>query len=893
MTTFLDPTTLFPFSLDDFQLEAIAALNANRSVVVCAPTGSGKTLIGEFAIYRALNSNSRVFYTTPLKALSNQKLRDFRDRFGHDQVGLLTGDISINRDAPIVVMTTEIFRNMLYGTPIGEVGTSLEGLQTVVLDECHYMNDSQRGTVWEESIIYCPAEVQLVALSATVANSQQLTDWIDRVHGSTELIYSDFRPVPLKFYFCNQKGLFPLLDDQHQRLNPKLRAAGSRAKIAHKLPKHVAAKSGVPKPLIPTIGAVVSQLQNRDMLPAIYFIFSRRGCDQAIAELEGMTLVDQAESTKLRTQIDNFLASNPEVGRTNYVQALYRGIAAHHAGILPAWKGLVEELFQQGLVKVVFATETLAAGINMPARTTVISSISKRTDVGHRRLKASEFLQMAGRAGRRGMDLIGHVVTVQTRYEGAEEAADLATQPADPLVSQFTPSYGMVLNLLLTHSLEKSRDLVERSFGQYLSNLVLEPQSQNLELISREISRLGQELDQVDMAQFQAFEKLRERLRQEKTALKYLSEQAEEQRLTALAARLLLVENRTLALFKSSKGTVVSGVIVDRVPGSGQIPWLICLGCDRYWHVISHKEVLDLEEKPWGQPLTYPDELELKRGAMLKTDLNMGAIAAQIPSLSSAKPAPEVLTQLQRVQALEAEIAAHPVANWQDKSSIIKKSRKLEQLHKELEFKRTTLDQRRLQRWDEFIALVEVLREFNCLEWAGDPDRPQLQPTDLGESVSAIRGDNELWLGLAIASGDLDQLAPHHLATVCAALVTENSRPDSWVDYGLSPVVEEILDQLRHTRHQIFRIQKRYDVLIPVWLEYELSPLAEQWALGVEWLDLCSHSSLDEGDIVRILRRTLDFLCQIPHVPNLSESLYQSARQAIALIDRFPISELV
>lgn len=893
MITPLDPTTFFPFSLDDFQLAAIAALNANRSVVVCAPTGSGKTLIGEFAIYRALNSNLRVFYTTPLKALSNQKLRDFRQRFGEDQVGLLTGDISINRDAPIVVMTTEIFRNMLYGTPIGEVGTSLEGLQTVVLDECHYMNDSQRGTVWEESIIYCPAEIQLVALSATVANSQQLTDWIDRVHGRTELIYSDFRPVPLKFYFCNQKGLFPLLDDQNQRLNPKLRTPGSRAKLARKLPGHGAAKAGAVKPLIPTIAAVVSQLKNRDMLPAIYFIFSRRGCDQAIAELEGMTLIDQAESTKLRNQIDNFLASNPEVGRTNYVQALYRGIAAHHAGILPAWKGLVEELFQQGLVKVVFATETLAAGINMPARTTVISSISKRTDVGHRRLKASEFLQMAGRAGRRGMDAIGHVVTVQTRYEGAEEAAELATQPADPLVSQFTPSYGMVLNLLLTHSLEKSRDLVERSFGQYLSNLVLEPQTQNLELISSEIARLGQELDQVDMTKFQAFEKLRERLRQEKSALKYLSEQAEETRLTALAARLMVVKNGTLALFKSSKGTVVSGVIVDQVPGSGQIPWLVCLGCDRYWHVISHKEVLELEEKSWGQPLSYPGELELKRGAMLKTDLQIGAIAAQIPTLSAAKPSPEVLEQLQRVQALEVEIANHPVANWQDKSSIVKKSRKLEQLHRELEFKRSTLEQRRLKRWDEFIALVEVLREFNCLEWAGDPDRPQLQPTELGESVSAIRGDNELWLGLAIAGGELDHLAPHHLATVCGALVTENNRPDSWVDYGLSPVVEEVLDQLRHTRHQLFRIQKRYDVLIPVWLEYELSPLIEQWALGVDWLELCSHSSLDEGDIVRILRRTLDFLCQIPHVPNLSESLYQSARQAITLIDRFPISELV
>ncbi|NJO50398.1 MAG: DEAD/DEAH box helicase, partial [Leptolyngbyaceae cyanobacterium RM2_2_4] len=224
----LDLRVLFPFDLDDFQKQAIAALNAGRSVVVCAPTGSGKTLIGEYAIHRALERGKRVFYTTPLKALSNQKLRDFRDRFGVEQVGLLTGDVSVNRDAPIVVMTTEIFRNMLYGTPIGEVGVSLTNVEAVVLDECHYMNDRQRGTVWEESVIYSPPEVQLVALSATVANSDQLTDWIDRVHGPTELIYSDFRPVPLQFHFCNPKGLFPLLNRNQKSINPSLKRKGKQ-----------------------------------------------------------------------------------------------------------------------------------------------------------------------------------------------------------------------------------------------------------------------------------------------------------------------------------------------------------------------------------------------------------------------------------------------------------------------------------------------------------------------------------------------------------------------------------------------------------------------------------------------------------------------------------------
>ncbi|MEO1133558.1 MAG: DEAD/DEAH box helicase, partial [Cyanobacteria bacterium J06639_1] len=452
----LDPQQLYPFALDEFQLEAIAALNRDESVVVCAPTGSGKTLIGEYAIYRALANNCRVFYTTPLKALSNQKFRDFGEEFGRDRVGLLTGDVSINRDAPVVVMTTEIFRNMLYGTPIGEVGTSLEGVQAVVLDECHYMNDKQRGTVWEESIIYCPPSIQLVALSATIANSGQLTDWIDKVHGPTQLIYSDYRPVPLEFSFASKKGLYPLLEpDKTGQLvcNPRL-----KTKRPQKLMKRGE------RPPAPDRARLVQQLRNRDMLPAIFFIFSRRGCDSAVNEMGMVNLVESdRERDSLSKQIRQFCQENPEAVRRSQLDALYRGIAAHHAGILPAWKMLVESLFQQGLIKVVFATETLAAGINMPARTTVISSLSKRTDSGHRLLTASEFLQMSGRAGRRGKDTIGYVVTVQTPFEGAREAAYLATSEADPLVSQFTPSYGMVLNLLQKHTIDTARELVERS----------------------------------------------------------------------------------------------------------------------------------------------------------------------------------------------------------------------------------------------------------------------------------------------------------------------------------------------------------------------------------------------------------------------------------------------
>jgi len=339
----LDPAALFPFPLDDFQLEAVAALNQGHSVVVSAPTGSGKTLIGEYAIHRALAHGQRVFYTTPLKALSNQKLRDFREQFGADRVGLMTGDLTANREAPIVVMTTEIFRNMLYAE-IEDGEDPLEGVEAVVLDECHYMNDSQRGTVWEESIIHCPPAIQLVGLSATVANAGQLTDWIEQVHGPADLIVSDFRPVPLQFSFCSAKGLHPLLNDKGTGLHPNCKVW--RAPKGH----HRRGKNPKPpQPEPPSMGFMVAQLVERQMVPAIVFLFSRRGCDKAVRDLLKASLVNEQEARELRLALEAFAQTSPEAVRDGvHAEALLRGVAAHHAGVLPAWKELIEQLARAG-----------------------------------------------------------------------------------------------------------------------------------------------------------------------------------------------------------------------------------------------------------------------------------------------------------------------------------------------------------------------------------------------------------------------------------------------------------------------------------------------------------------------------------------------------------------
>ncbi len=911
----------FPFPLDSFQWEAIVALDRGKSVVVCAPTGSGKTVVGEYVIHRALDPQRvpaglspeeatlprRVFYTTPLKALSNQKFRDFCKLFGKDRVGLLTGDNAINRDAPVVVMTTEIFRNMLYGTPIGEVGISLQGVDAVVLDECHYMNDPQRGTVWEESIIYCPSQVQLLALSATVENGQQLRDWLTQVHGETELIYSNYRPVPLTFHYCQAKGrgLVPLLNEKGDAINPQLK---QKQKQKGQTTKHSA------KDMV-SYGYVLSLLKERDMLPAIYFIFSRRGCDRAVEEVSNLSLVDQDEAMELKIIIDAFLAEYPEAARAGQVEPLYRGIAAHHAGILPAWKGLVEELFQRGLIKVVFATETLAAGINMPARTTVISSLSKRSDRGHRLLTASEFLQMAGRAGRRGMDIQGHVVTIESPFESVKDAAHLATVGPDPLVSQFTPSYGMVLNLLQTHPLEEARQLVERSFGQYLSNMHLAPKEAAVTAMSEEVLRRWDAVKGCDVEVLDDYIKLRERLDEETRLLKVLQQQA-----AAVLARDITrtlpftIAGTTLSL----KGTHFPAkrprpaVLVSRVPGSGQSPHLLCLTRENRWHVVSTADVVGLHgEYPRlaaVDNLTPPENIIPKPGFHCAGDDETAAIAEKIPQPPPIEEsAPEVQVQLEVVQDVEQRLANHTVWQWGDPKTLLKAWRRVKKAEAELAEKQAELTAASQRYWQQFLNLMTVLEQMKALVNA--------QPTPLGELAAALRGDNELWLGLALSSGELEPLGPAAFAGVCAALLLENTRPDTWIGYTPSPDVMETLRALQPWQRHLNQQQRRYGVTMPVILDDTLAGLVEEWAFLGEavpdpvvpegaspeeveaasdsqtWAMFCTNTSLDEGDIVRILRRTLDFLSQIPHAPHVSPGVKRTARAAAAAMNRFPVNE--
>lgn len=956
---------LFPFQLDPFQVEAIAALNQGKSVVVCAPTGSGKTVIGEFATYRALHLGQRVFYTTPLKALSNQKFRDFQEKFATTEagieenvVGLITGDTVINPNASIVIMTTEIFRNMLYETPIGQVGTSLENVATVILDECHYISNRGRGTVWEESIIYCPPTIQLVALSATIGNPEELTDWINQVRKTAphidpdrtaislcELINSDFRPVPLRFYFSQKNGLYPLLNHQQTALNPRLKPKGNRKK------RKRIKRSDCPTPMM-----VVEQLYEKDLLPGIYVIFSRRECDRAVQKLEGVVLVSPEEAHALQYNLLTFfLAENPNLRETllkavatenpplydplkdfldtlspqsrlfpylaedeeskihlfgiladlcqlvrgEQLEPLTRGIAAHHAGILPLWKELVEQLFEVGLVKVVFATATLSAGINMPARTTVISALSKRTDTGHSMLTPSEFLQIAGRAGRRGMDEVGHVVAIQTPFEGATEAAYLATAESEPLRSCFTPSYGMVLNLLQKHSIQEAKDLLERSFAEYLAQLKLEPEQQAIANLSTELAKLDIELGGLQEKEIIEYEKLNARLKEEKRLLKILEDQAEEKRKKEISGQLGQLNIGDLVYLKGKRLRTSNpqlAVIVAMVPGSGQSYDLLCLGDNNYWYLVKRGDIVDFygASLPLSliDNLSIPDLRRLSLGRGPKGDDTAKAITQQISDRAFGRiTPPEVVEQQKRIDHVEGLLNNHPLTRSKDFKRLLKSHHQRlelrEQLHnRQIKFQK--LQSNQSYYWQEFLNLIEILREFDALD--------HYTPTPLGQAAATMRGENELWLGLVFMSGILNHLEPHQLAAAVSAIITETLRPDTWTNYLPSPEVLRLFREspeqgvsIGEMRRLLNQTQRRYQITIPVWLELELIGLVEQWALGGDWQELCENTSLDEGDLVRLLRRTIDLLWQIPQTPGISNYLAATAKEAIALLKRFPI----
>jgi len=459
------------FVPDAFQVTAFDALDGGRSVLVSAPTGSGKTAVADYAIARALADGRKAFYTTPLKALSNQKFAELAATYGYDRIGLLTGDVSHRPDADVVVMTTEVLRNMLFAR-----SPQLAGLGLVVLDEVHYLQDPYRGSVWEEAIILAPADVVLVCLSATVSNAAQLGAWLRAAHGPTEVIVEGHRPVKLHDHLAiaergsRRVALVPLLSKR--RLSPQAAALDQRLARLTRRPGGVRQS-----PLaVPRRTEIIEALSDRDMLPAIVFIFSRAACDDAVRQCldDGLRLTTPAERNEIRQRCEVRTEGLPDdelrvLGYGQWIAGLEAGVAPHHAGMIPAFREAVEECFTAGLLQVVFATETLSLGINMPARTVVIERLTKMRQHGRAGLTSGEYAQLTGRAGRRGLDSVGHAVVVWSPSVSVTELATLATSPAPELTSSFRASYNLAVNLVRRYAKDQAYEILDRSFAQFVS----------------------------------------------------------------------------------------------------------------------------------------------------------------------------------------------------------------------------------------------------------------------------------------------------------------------------------------------------------------------------------------------------------------------------------------
>ncbi len=470
-------TSLLKFPLDDFQTQSCRALAQGKGVLVAAPTGAGKTIVGEFAIHLAIEQDLKVFYTTPIKALSNQKYAEMVKRYGPERVGLLTGDSNQNSDAQIVVMTTEVLRNMIYAN-----SNNLISLGYVVMDEVHYLADRFRGAVWEEVILHLPKDVKIVSLSATVSNAEEFGAWLDEVRGDTEIIVSEIRPVPLNQHVLFGQDLLELFEGEgkEQRVNSELvqKHSNKMGQPSYRGQSQKGKRYGG-RPELNRIERaskpdIVEILEEADMLPAIFFIFSRAGCDAAVKACQSQTvrLTTTEEKQEIRRIVEEKVHSIADedlntLGYFDWLSGLERGVAAHHAGMLPAFKEVVEELFLRKLVKVVFATETLALGINMPARTVVLERLDKYNGEGRVQITPGEYTQLTGRAGRRGIDTEGHSVIQWGGQLEPSNVAGLASKRTYPLISPFRPTYNMAVNLIEAFGRERAREVLETSFAQF------------------------------------------------------------------------------------------------------------------------------------------------------------------------------------------------------------------------------------------------------------------------------------------------------------------------------------------------------------------------------------------------------------------------------------------
>jgi superfamily II RNA helicase len=860
----------YPYALDDFQVEAILAILEGSSVIVSAPTGAGKTLVAEFAIHDALAAKRRVAYTTPLKALSNQKYADFCRQFGVAEVGILTGDVKVNPRAPVLVMTTEILRNMFY------TGT-LEGLRHVVLDECHYMGDEGRGTVWEEIIVNAPKAVTLVALSATVANVREIADWIGLVHRPIRPIVHPHRPVPLEYHVADLSAEIHPLDAVR---TGRAKLVGIEGGGAERRGRFYARR-------VAAVPAVLEELESRGWLPAIYFIFSRAGCERAMDEVleEGRSLLDRARGREVERAIAEAIEESPTLGASalnqSIFQALRTGVGLHHAGILPSLKRLTEVLFERGLVRVVFATETMSLGIHMPARSVVLQGLTKRTDRGFRALTTNELTQMAGRAGRRGIDPEGQCVIALDARDSLAETLSVVDGSPEPIVSQFRLGFGSVALLVENVRDEAAiRRVVESSFGQYQS-------LRQIRHLEREVAEAQAALAEAERyeAPCGEFDRIG-RYRQLHAEVEARRRAAGARSRPARARALDDVEpGRVILLRQRGTGTglgVVVGVhrlrgdrvLIDTLLPHGSLVRAKAGNVKRvFWAtppLLLPPAVRNLAERHhgWGRDVR---EALARDGGTLLTRLGELDVRALVEQEGRGDPA----------EAL-ARIDCH-ACPWESRPRCEAAWKAVEKERTRLEHRRAALEGIRDAIWQEYRRVLEVLDAFDAVQ------RGVLRPK--GELVASLRHDHELLIAEVVHRGVFDDASPAEVATLVSCLIEESRSAEDEPSRRLlreRPKLRRRIRQMEEAAEAIEALQRRVGLHRPARVQSGFVAAVFRWASGDDdWARIVAHSfGGHEGDLIRAMRRLIDLLRQIAEGPEIPGGVAAAAGAAARVLDR-------
>ncbi|ALE06007.1 RNA helicase [Arthrobacter sp. ERGS1:01] len=912
------------FELDDFQITACRALVAGRGVLLAAPTGAGKTIVGEFAVYLALSHGNKAFYTTPIKALSNQKYQELARKYGLENVGLLTGDTSINSEAPVVVMTTEVLRNMLYAD-----SDTLAGLAYVVMDEVHYLADRFRGAVWEEVIIHLPTEVAVVSLSATVSNAEEFGAWLGTVRGDTAVVVSEHRPVPLWQHVMVQREIVDLFatNRSFDEMAAELEAAASggaldgaaKVKVNPELLKlartesagaHRGRQGGRPghrdrrghgsnafARSFSDSGAVkrasrpqvIRALDSQNLLPAITFIFSRAACDAAVQQCAaaGIWLTTPEEREEIAHRVDGACAQLPDadkeiLGYWGWRDGLLRGLAAHHAGMLPSFKEVVEGLFADGLVRAVFATETLALGINMPARTVVLEKLEKFNGEAHVGITAGEYTQLTGRAGRRGIDVEGHAVVLWQPGTDPTAVAGLASRRTYPLNSSFRPTYNMSINLVAQFGRRRTRDILESSFAQFQADRSVVDLARQVR--SREESLAGYEKAMsCHLGDFNEYAKLRRELSDHESGA---SKTKAKQRRAAVAESLARLRPGDVILVPAGRNPGHAVVLEADSNAREPRPGILTVG----------KEVRRLGIHELTGPAVPVARVRIGKGFNAKVPKDRRNLLAAVED-SLADPTgtrPDRTTAFTRlesgqsedeaIEALRRALRTHPCHGCSDRENHARWSERWWKLRRETDGLVRAISQRTNTIAKTFDRVTDLLAAYGFVE---TDDAGELRPSADGQRLRRVYGEKDLLIALALREGAFADLDAAELAAFATTVVYQAKRDDG----GVRPRMPSV--SLETSVESVVRL---WSVLqdaeeshrLPLTGEPELGlvwPMFK-WAKGRTLQESLHGTELAAGDFVRWTKQVIDLVDQLAKVPGMPPEFSRLCKAAIALLRR-------